>query len=108
MVDSGWFSPAEVMASARHGAFPMAPPTWWTLFELTRHPTLDDVLGAATRRPVAPIQPVMTFDADGIHLLLPGHPDHPEDLVDGMPDRVEFEAGAWVAYLDGQRIELPR
>ena len=49
----------------------------------------------------------MTFDDQGIHLLLPGHPEHPEDAVEGMPHQVEFEAGAWVAYLDGERVELP-
>ena len=41
VVNSGWFEPAQVMRDASHGDFPMAPPTWWTLFELCRHPSLQ-------------------------------------------------------------------
>ncbi len=106
-VNSGWFNPREVMAKAAHGDFPMAPPTWWTLFELSAHDTVQAVLNAAHTRPVKPIQPLMKFDDSGIHLILPGHPDHPVDAVEGMPTLVEFEDGGWVAYVGGERLVVP-
>lgn len=107
VVDSGWFDPRVVVREARHGAFPMAPPTWWTLFELAKLPDLSAVLAEADRREILPIQPIMRFDADGIHLLLPGHPEHPVPRVDGLPTHVEFEDGAWVAWLGQERITFP-
>lgn len=107
VVNSGWYSPREVMQRASHGEFPMAPPTWWTLFELSRHNTLDDVLDASWNRPRMPIQPVLQFDESGIHLTLPGHPEHPADAIPNMPTAVEFEDGQWVAYVDGERLPIP-
>ena len=107
VVNSGWFAPRDVMHRASHGEFPMAPPTWWTLFELSRHDTLDQVLQASLGRPRTPIQPVLEFDEDGIHLTLPGHPDHPEGPIPDMPTSVEFEGGNWVAYVDEERLTVP-
>lgn len=107
VVDSGWFDPAVVMREARHGAFPMAPPTWWTLFELSRLPHLDAVLAEADRRELTPILPIMRFDDAGIHLLLPGHAEHPAPRVPGLPTNVEFEQGAWVAWVGDERVTFP-
>ena len=105
---SGWFDPKQVMASALQGDFPMAPPTWWTLLELSRHPDIEAVIADARTRPILPIQPVMRFDEAGIHLFLPGHPDHPTARIPGLPTHVEFEEGSWVAYDGADRIAFPQ
>lgn len=99
-VASGWFSPARLVEEATLGTFPMAPPTWWTLRELAAHHTVCAILEAAESRPQRPIQPIMEFRPEGLTLLLPGHPSHPEAAIPGLPTEVVFDAGRWVA-LDG-------
>ena len=96
-VDSGWFTPAEVLAGAQDGRFPMAPPTWWTISELASYSTVDAVLAAAWERPQRPIEPLLDASEHGFCLLLPGHGRHPEPAIPGLPSRVRFEAGSWVA-----------
>jgi 8-oxo-dGTP pyrophosphatase MutT (NUDIX family) len=108
VVDSGWYSPSKVLAEASHGGFPMAPPTWWTLFELSRHKTLDEVMNAAESRPNRSIQPLLSFDDHGVHLRLPGHPDHPDAAIQDVATQIEFEQGQWAAYLNGAVMPLPR
>ena len=54
VVASGWFDPREVMTSALQGDFPMAPPTWWTLLELSRHADIASVISDAQTRPILP------------------------------------------------------
>lgn len=104
-VASGWFDPRAVIADATLPTFPLAPPTWWTLRELAAHGTVDEVLAAARARPQPEIQPVMRFRGEGLDLLLPGHPDHPQPAIEGLPTRVIFEDDRWVAF-DGD-VRLP-
>jgi 8-oxo-dGTP pyrophosphatase MutT (NUDIX family) len=102
-VDSGWFSPHELLATKTQDTFPLAPPTWWTLFELARHESIADVLEAAKERPICPIQPITSFEEDGLKMLLPGHPEHPESAIPLMPTSVSLIGGQWV----GGGIEFP-
>jgi 8-oxo-dGTP pyrophosphatase MutT (NUDIX family) len=95
-VDSRWVDPREVLASARHADFPLAPPTWWTLKELAAHDSAEAAFEAAAQRVQRPIQPVMRFGSDGISLLLPGHPEHPEPPIEGLPTGIVFQDGGWV------------
>jgi 8-oxo-dGTP pyrophosphatase MutT (NUDIX family) len=104
-VASGWFAPARLVEEGTLGTFPLAPPTWWTLRELAAYATIRDVLAAAGSRTARPIQPIMEFRPEGLVLLLPGHPGHPEPAIPGMPTEVVYEAGRWVA-LDGA-LRLP-
>lgn len=102
-VDSAWVSPRQVLAERSHEAFPLAPPTWWTLLQLAGFTSCEEALRAshqAHRR----IQPVMRFD-ETLELLLPGHPDHDDDPIQGIADRITY-AGGWIAWREGQR--LPR
>ncbi len=101
-VASGWFSPRDIV----HGgtALPLAPPTWWTLFELAPFDDVAAILVGAESRRVSPIRPILQFGDAGIVLLLPGHPEHPDGPQDGLPDRVDYEAGSWVATRQGVRI----
>jgi len=105
-VASGWFSPARVVEEGTLGTFPLAPPTWWTLRELAAHPTLEAILAEAERRPQRPIQPIMQFLPDGMVLLLPGHPAHPEPAIPGLPTEVVHEGGRWVALEGTVRLPL--
>jgi hypothetical protein len=104
-VASGWFRPRDLVTQPI-SSFPLAPPTWWTLSELTPFDTVAGVLKAASLRPHAPIQPVMRFSEAGMELLLPGHPDHPADAIVGVPEQVTFVDGCWVALRDGVPVEV--
>lgn len=106
VVDSRWVAPRSVLAEADQAGFPLAPPTWWTLVELARHDTVEQAL--TQPRPASrPIQPVMQFETSGMRLLLPGHPDHPEPPIDGVADRITYEA-AWVAWQGSERMAVTR
>jgi len=105
-VDSRWVRPADALAQGV-SAFPLAPPTWWTLIELARLKTAAAALDAAKGRTLRPIQPIMTFSDAGIDLALPGHPTHPESSHEALPHRIIWEDGAWVGSRDGVRISAP-
>lgn len=102
-VDSRWVSPQEALAMPA-SAFPLAPPTWWTLHELAKHPSANAAWQAAADRRPAPIQPVMAFEEDGIVLTLPGHPEHPAPDQDGLPHRITFDDGHWIGWRDGRPL----
>ena len=102
-VDSRWISPRIVLSDDYSvSRFPMAPPTWWTLRELAEYDTAQEVWDAAITRSHRPIQPIMEFTEAGLDLYLPGHPSHDQPRYEGLPTRVAFEGGQWVAY-DGER-----
>lgn len=64
--------------------------------ELAAYPDVAAALGAARRTP--PICPKFAKDDDGtLHVLLPGHPDHPADEPVDPPFRYAFAAGRWWA-----------
>lgn len=103
-VDSRWVCPAWAVHHGSVREFPMAPPTWWTLFELAQLGSVDAVFAAAPTRPELPILPIMRFEEQGMQLLLPGHPDHPQPPFPGLPYEVGYEDGQWVAIRDGQKL----
>lgn len=94
-VDSAWLPIDEAVARAEAGELPMAPPTWWTLKELQRHDSVDDVLAAD--RPTRPICPILRGDPSSLSLVLPGHADHAESAIPGLPVEVRFAQGRWWA-----------
>ncbi len=93
---SGWFRPGDLIGRTL-GAFPLAPPTWWTLCELADCSSSSDVLARAGLRSMSPIQPIMRFSDEGMVLLLPGHSDHPAPPVSGLPAQIDFEEGCWTS-----------
>jgi 8-oxo-dGTP pyrophosphatase MutT (NUDIX family) len=102
-VDSGWFSPKTLLETTDQRTFPLAPPTWWTLYELSRHGTIEEVLQAAERRPVRPIQPIPKRNDGTLTMFLPGHAEHPEPGIELMPTSVSLIDGHWV----GDGLEFP-
>lgn len=97
VVDSRWVEPRAVLDGYALASFPLAPPTWWTLRELARFRTAEQVIEAATPPPV-PVLPVMVMEKAGFNLLLPGHPEHGAPAIDGVPDRITFDGTGWVAW----------
>ncbi|MEZ4323328.1 MAG: NUDIX hydrolase [Myxococcota bacterium] len=105
-VDSRWVCPQWAIENASLDVFPTAPPTWWTLRELTLLPSVDAVFEAAPTRPHRPIEPLMKFHEGGMQLLLPGHPEHPEPTFPGLPHEVRFVDRRWVAVVDGDEVSF--
>ncbi len=97
VVDSRWVCPRAVLEAGDQAGFPLAPPTWWTLRELAAYPDVASAL-ASERVPSLPIQPTMSFVEEGVDLELPPIP--------GLPQRIRFHGGTWVAFLDDE--PLPR
>jgi 8-oxo-dGTP pyrophosphatase MutT (NUDIX family) len=110
VVASAWMRPADAIAIG--AALPLAPPTWWTLFELSAHACVADALAFASARPLARIQPILRFGEAGIELVLPGHAEHPDGEIEGLPDHVVYDAGTWRASRRGLPVAsmpaLPR
>jgi hypothetical protein len=98
-VDSRWVCPAWGVEHSALDDFPMAPPTWWTLRELAAYGSIDAALDAVPTRSDRPIQPVMHFESGGMRLLLPGHPDHPDPAITGLPTEIGFAERRWLAHL---------
>lgn len=103
VVDSRWVAPRAVLQANEQEAFPLAPPTWWTLRELARFDDVDQALASA--RPAGrAIQPVMRFAETGMWLLLPGHPEHADPGIEGLADRITYEGSCWVAWRGSERL----
>lgn len=98
--DSRWICPAEAVRAGQEG-FPAAPPTWWSLLELSRFGSVGDVFDTAPTRPNRPIEPIMRFSEAGIQLLLPGHPEHPEDELLDLPHEVRAVQRHWKGFRHG-------
>ena len=97
-VNSDWLRPSVALKRAAEGDFPLAPPTWWTLKELATLGSLDAVKGVLAERIHRPIQPVLSANEAGEWMLkLPGHPEHPDPPIMGLPVAVRFEQGRWWA-----------
>lgn len=96
-VASRWVTPREALDHAERAAMPMAPPTWWTLRELSAYDSADAVLAAAEQREQRPIQPILNMDGAAVELWLPGHPKHPAPAIPGLPTSVAFVQGRWWA-----------
>jgi 8-oxo-dGTP pyrophosphatase MutT (NUDIX family) len=102
-VDSRWVSPSWALGQSLTD-FPLAPPTWWTLRELEAHADADRAIVAArARRPLC-IQPVIRFDEKGIELLFPGHPEHPDAAIDGLPHHMTYVDAQWRATRDNRPL----
>lgn len=95
-VDSGWFTPREVL-DAGVGRMGLAPPTWWTLGELAELGDVESVLDAAQGRDLSPVRPDLDLSAGSFAILLPGHARHAEARRADLPTRIGLADGVWVA-----------
>jgi len=82
IVEVTWLSPALALDAHRAGRLPLAPPTWWTLFEMQSISSVAEALAWArgrTPQSLAPIEPTRSsvegrptvrWGADrGLHLV---------------------------------------
>ena len=95
-VGSGWFYPEECVEQSIED-FPLAPPTWWTLKELVGFQKVDAIFRASSGRPCVPIQPILDVSGTGLEVWLPGHPEHEDQAVKGLPSCITMQEGVWCA-----------
>jgi hypothetical protein len=75
----------------------LAPPTFHTLWDLSRFGSLEGFLEDATRRPIPPVQPRMRNDEAGLTFLLPGDRDYAAAVSMPGPTRIVLgEGGGWL------------
>ena len=95
-VESAWWTIPDCLARFDAGEILLAPPTWYTLFELQQLGTIKAIVGSAGARPTPPIEPTGFIDDEGMTLILPGDPEHPADFSLPGPSRVQFSQGRWL------------
>ena len=78
-VDYCWVAPSRAVWRHQHEDFFLAPPTYLTLRELSQFDDLENLFSYALARQVLPIQPVHRKDDGKLTILLPNHPDHPDE-----------------------------
>ncbi len=78
-VASLWTTPAEAMARAERGELTLILPTIRNLEAIGRFATTVDLLAAAAGTTEVPtVLPRVVADGDGMRILLPGDPGHPD------------------------------
>ena len=70
--DSRWVDPGRVIDDYGDGDILLAPPTFHTLWDLSRFGSLDRFLEDASQRAVYPVQPQMVRQDGRLCFLLPG------------------------------------
>lgn len=71
-----WMRPADALAAYDAGEIQLAPPTWTTLWRLTKHASVGDALGALAARAVPCNLPRPRAGQGSLKLVLPGHPEY--------------------------------
>jgi 8-oxo-dGTP pyrophosphatase MutT (NUDIX family) len=94
--DSVWITPSDAIAAVGRGDIVLPPPTWASLRELERFPSVDAALRWARARTVYRREPRVTSDADGIRrIVLPGDPTLPEPEPVAFETRFVLTDGRW-------------
>jgi 8-oxo-dGTP pyrophosphatase MutT (NUDIX family) len=90
--DGVWITPAGAIAHAIRREIVLPPPTWVTLRELERHPTVDAALAWAAARRVVRREPAIV-NQNGDRVLVMPLDDSPESA--GFERRFALRDGAW-------------
>ena len=94
--DSVWIKPADAIAAVGRGDIVLPPPTWASLRELQRFPTVDAALHWAEKRTVYRREPRVITAADGTRrIVLPGDPLLPEPEPVAFETRFVLTGGRW-------------
>lgn len=94
--DSVWIRPIDAIDAVVRGDIVLPPPTWASLRELQRFPSVDAALRWARTRTVYRREPRVTTGADGIRrIVLPGDPSLPEPEPVAFETRFVLADGRW-------------
>lgn len=77
--DSTWIRPKDAIRANQAGSFQLAPPTIYTLMQLSKFDSARAAFDWALAHRPPTILPYMHPHSDEILLLLPGDPDYPTD-----------------------------
>jgi len=91
--DSRWVDPAAAVAETGSGDMLLAPPTFHTLWDLSRFGSLESFLDDAARRDIPSVQPRMLTAEAGLTFLLPGDRDYAANASMPGPTRIILGAG---------------
>lgn len=99
VVDSAWIAPADAIARCERGEIVLPVPTWTTLRELERFPSVEAIVAWAGSRRVVRREPRVVEHAGDRMLLLPGDPLSPDRWDDWVPPETRFvlAQGRWRA-----------
>jgi 8-oxo-dGTP pyrophosphatase MutT (NUDIX family) len=75
-VDADWFTPAQMLAAARAGSFPLMFPTRKHLERLHAFTSIDVLLADAAASPIEAVRPRLATPGDPGDPLLPGDPGY--------------------------------
>ena len=96
---SAWVDPIDALERYGDGEMIFAPPTWYTLWDLSRYAGVDAVIAEGARRHVRPVMPRFEEVEGEMVILLPGDTLYPDgNGVDG-PTRLR-DVAADVDALD--------
>lgn len=104
-IASTWIAPREALERHQQREFPLAPPTFYTLGELSAYTSTQEVLEAAPQRALPALEPRMELLAGESTMLFPGDPRYPpvrdRGLISG-PTRLVLKDECWEPrYGDG-------
>jgi 8-oxo-dGTP pyrophosphatase MutT (NUDIX family) len=71
-VDLGWFTPAAALEAHRDGDIVLVFPTIRHLEQLSKFPSVDELLSYAGERDVQPVEPRVVVEGEVARVLLPG------------------------------------
>jgi 8-oxo-dGTP pyrophosphatase MutT (NUDIX family) len=75
-VELGWYSPRGALEAYGRGEILLVFPTIKTLEQLAPFTSADELLGWATGREVAPIEPRVVMEGEVARVVLPGEPGY--------------------------------
>lgn len=100
-VDARWLRPGEALELHREARLRLLPPTWVTLYELSRHRTIDGLLQDAEGRPAAVFH--TRVGAGGKVVMWPGDGAY-EDVGrlddEGPRHRLDMRSHPWALQRD--------
>lgn len=100
-IASCWVEPKAALAGYGEGDIVMAPPTYYTIWDLARFGSVDDVLADAEQRAVPAVTPRFEQVGDRMALLLPGDALYASESPVPGPTRIVMKEGGRWWVVDG-------
>ena len=98
VVASAWVDPKAAIEGYAESDLLLAPPTWHTLWDLSRWSSIDALLEEAATRVIQPVLPRFEEVDGAMAILLPGDPAYPSERPvdpEGPTRFVVGEGGRW-------------